>query len=462
MAFPLIGGLGAGVMGAQLLGGGLFGGGIFGGGMNSCCNGIFGGQQSNGNGTLLGGLAGGILGGLTGGLPGALIGGGVGSLVGGLLSRHKHHHHCHGQQNFPQCPGQFGGPQFGGYCPGNQFPGGGGYGGGWGYPGGAQVPFPAGGYGGYPGGGQVPYNTGGYGNAGYGANVGIGMGGVGGYGGGYGVGGGSYGNYGGFQQQQYGQGFQAGYAYGQGYQQGYQQAAGGYNQCGYPPQGMYPGGYPQGGGCMGPYGPQNQCYPPGSTGNPGGTLSQEKDGAPVNYRTSGGWQVQVNGDKVTMTSPDGKQTVQQWGDPHENVNGKHVKDWETKQRTICLPDGTKVTMSAPAANGVVEHTSIYDGDQNVQIANGNNEIQSRSFDPRDTRTREAYQYDGETARIDYNNKGGIDYYNTYTQDQNFGVSSNYKEIATTKGDQKWWQRIFNPLGFGQTQDRYNDPRLMFT
>lgn len=44
------------------------------------------------------------------------------------------------------------------------------------------------------------------------------------------------------------------------------------------------------------------------------------------------WAFQIGPDgavrSVTITDPAGKNTVQHWGDPHENLNGKHIKDWK--------------------------------------------------------------------------------------------------------------------------------------
>ena len=401
MAFPLVGAM---MMAPAAMGlFSMFGG----GGLGDSCSGMLGSpQQGAGQGALAGGVAGLLFSGFN--PMGALIGAGVGGALGALIGRHNqnhcHHHHHHGCHNFPPpCGGGYGGPQCGGYNPGGYGPG-----------------FP----GAYPGG----YPQGSY-----------------------------------YPQGAYNQGYQQGYQQGQynaGYQQGYQQGYGGY-----PPQGGYPGCYPPGGGWNQGCPPQNQCYPPQyGTGNPGGHLCQEKPGAPINYTTSGGWKVSINGDKVIATSPDGKQKIEHSGDPHEYVNGKHVKDWEGKQRSMVLPDGTKVTMGAQGANGVVETTSIYDGDQNIQIQNKGNEITHRSFDPRDTRARDAWQYDGETAGVSYNNKGGIDYTNYYTQDENFGVRSNHKDLASIQ-DPKWYERPFRPFWmFGQqtVHDHYDDPRLLTT
>ena len=399
-----------------------FGGFGFGGGLGGASEGLLG---SPARGALTGGLAGGLTGLLfSGGNPlGALLGGGVGAALGGLIGRHNQRENFRQHGQYPgQFPGQFPAPYGGGFGGGYGGPGLGGYGGGF-----------------SPGfGGQFP---GGYGQQGF------------------------------YPQGAYGAGYQQGFQQGQyqqGYQQGYQAGMGGFPGGGfpqYPPQGGYPGSFPPGGGWNNGFPPGNQSFPPQyGTGNPGGQLSQSKPGEPISYRTSGGWNVKVNGDKVIVTDPSGKQKVENSGDPHEYVNGKWVKDWEGKQRSLVLPDGTKITMGATAPNGVVTNTSIYDGDQNIQIKNAGNEITSRSFNPYDTRMREAYQYDGETARISYNRDGGINYTNMYTQDENFGMRSNYKDIASTSNP-KWWERPFMPFGgIGQqrTRDFYDDPRLLLT
>lgn len=187
---------------------------------------------------------------------------------------------------------------------------------------------------------------------------------------------------------------------------------------------------------------RNQC---GCNGQRGlGQLSQEGKGKPISYTTSGGYKVTVNGTDVIVTDPSGKNEVKTWGDPHENLNGKHVKDWNSKQRTIVLGDGTKITMSAPAKNGVVENTSIYDGRQNVQITNKGNQITNYSFNPYDTMMREMSQYDGETAVFRTGRNGVATYDNIYNQDQNFNITSLYQQIGRTGG-------YLNP---GQVQDFY--------
>ncbi len=189
--------------------------------------------------------------------------------------------------------------------------------------------------------------------------------------------------------------------------------------------------------------PRHQCCH-----NPGGELCQEKKGKPISYTTSGGYKVTVNKHEIQITDPSGKNTVKHWGDPHENLNGKHIKDWDGKQRSIILGDGTKLTMSATGPHGVTTNTSIYDGNQSISIDNNKNEITQHSFDPRVAARLERGQYDGETAVFRTNWNGEARYFNIYNQDENFGMTRLYQRLASTSG--------------GKVNDLFDDPRLSKT
>jgi hypothetical protein len=135
-----------------------------------------------------------------------------------------------------------------------------------------------------------------------------------------------------------------------------------------------------------------------------GTLSQPgSDGQPITYTTLGGYTIKVDRTTVTVTDPYGMNTVQHWGDPHENLNGKHIKDWggmtgwSGERRSVVLGDGAKLTLQAAAWNGVVELASIYDHDRNVQFRNADNVVLHHAVDAGDTSQRDLAQYDGETA-----------------------------------------------------------------
>lgn len=260
-----------------------------------------------------------------------------------------------------------------------------------------------------------------------------------------------YGGWGGYQN--FGPQFGGG---GWGGQQNYQWPGGG--QCS-----------PWGGGWGQQWGGGNGCWSPGQNFNfgqccppqnccpchrPQGQLSQEGgQGKPIEYKTSGGYTIRIDKHQIVITDPQGKNKVEHWGDPHENLNGKHIKDWQGKQRTIILEDGTKITMTAQGPQGVTESTSIYDGRRNVQIDNNNNKVTHQSMNPWDTMMRERRQYDGETSIFRTNDRTGVaTYSNIYTQDSSFNITGSYQQLGRTGG-------YANP---SQVRDFYDDPRLGHT
>jgi hypothetical protein len=179
-----------------------------------------------------------------------------------------------------------------------------------------------------------------------------------------------------------------------------------------------------------------------------GQLQQKGKGKPIAYTTRGGYKVSVNKHKVSVKDPNGNE-VKHWGDPHENLNGKHLKDWKGKQRTMVLGDGTKITMSADGPKGVTKHTSIYDGGQNVQIQNAKNQIEHHSMNGMDTLMRELSQHDGETAAFTSNQQGDAMYYNMY----------NEAADGTFTRDFDWLGQASQG---GPVHDMYDDPRLKNT
>lgn len=172
-----------------------------------------------------------------------------------------------------------------------------------------------------------------------------------------------------------------------------------------------------------------------------GQLSQAGGaGTPILFSTASGYLVKVDRHTITLQDPYAMNAVQSWGDPHENLNGKHVKDWgglagwDDARRTIVLNGGTKVTMDAAGATGVVLYTSIYDGDQNVQIENTTNIILHHGTDAADTNAREAAQYDGETGSFTTDAQSGVAHFdNVHNEDSNFVVSQSTVPIGSTGG-----------------------------
>lgn len=186
---------------------------------------------------------------------------------------------------------------------------------------------------------------------------------------------------------------------------------------------------------------------------PTGRLSQPNGPTnPVFYTTSSGWNITLDRSTVTITSADGKATYQHWGHPHENLNGKHLKDWLGVYRTMILPGDVTITMKATGPQGVVEALSIYDVDQTHKIDTTNNSVILSTLL---VRVGETSEPDGETMRFFHIGNGRYYTENVYTQDTaGDGTDAVQHEVplGSTGGDA-------NP---NQVNDLYDDPRLGHT
>lgn len=193
--------------------------------------------------------------------------------------------------------------------------------------------------------------------------------------------------------------------------------------------------------------PSQCCRQPGPRPRDG-QLRQEQEGKPVEYTTSGGYKIRVDKHDIFITDPAGKNTVKHHGDPHEDLNGKHIKDWQGKQRTVVLGDGTKITMTADGPQGVTQGTSIYDGRQNIQITNASNKVTHHSFNSLDTLLRDLRQHDGETASFKTSCNGTGIYNNVYNEDSDFKITRLYQKLARGNGS--------------AVEDLFDDPNLAHT
>ena len=180
---------------------------------------------------------------------------------------------------------------------------------------------------------------------------------------------------------------------------------------------------------------------------------------PLDYVTSGGYTVKADAHTVTITDPLGRNTVEHWGDPHENLNGKHIKDWgggpqwHGLHRTVLLGDGSKVTMEARGPHAVTQWTAIYDGDSHVQFDNCRNQISWQGNDDAETGQLERTQYDGETASFITDPGTGVARYdNLYNEDESLERVDTPTPLGTTGG-------LANP---NQVNDLIDDPRLAHT
>jgi hypothetical protein len=200
------------------------------------------------------------------------------------------------------------------------------------------------------------------------------------------------------------------------------------------------------------------------TPQPRGGLVQQPNGTFEYASRSGRWKVRVDQHTITATRSLGS-TYQWkwevWGDPHENLNGKHIGDWNGTRRTLLLDDGTKITMDAAGAQGVVLTTSIYDGAQSHEIGNVGNVLRHSCVHAQTTTQREGAELDGETAhlailRSPASVAGGLFVEQIYTETTEAGQSVRTfdPELLGETGEAD--------INSNQVRDYYDDPRLGHT
>lgn len=125
----------------------------------------------------------------------------------------------------------------------------------------------------------------------------------------------------------------------------------------------------------------------------------------------------AEGTSCILTAPGGAVTLELWGtDGHENLNGKHVKDFASTRRTYLLPGDAIFTFNLAKklptdAGPTIQTISIHDADQSHRINLHTNSIESSSFS---ARVGEASEADGETARV-WDTGAGVYMENIYTE-----------------------------------------------
>lgn len=197
---------------------------------------------------------------------------------------------------------------------------------------------------------------------------------------------------------------------------------------------------------------------------PAGGMTRHPDGSLEYASRSGLWTVRIDQHQVIATRTMGGALTSKWevwGDPHENLNGKHIKDWEGTRRTLLLDDGIKITMDAQGPHGVVQTTSIYDGAQSHEIGNAGNQLLHSCINAQTALQRDAAEHDGETAylavlRSPASVAGSLFIEKVYTETPGTGETI----------------RIIDPEPLGETgeldtnptnvNDFYDDPRLGHT
>ncbi len=144
-------------------------------------------------------------------------------------------------------------------------------------------------------------------------------------------------------------------------------------------------------------------------------LVESASGGPLLYTTRDCWTVKVDAHTITIQDPVKTGSYQTWGDPHENLNGKHVKDWLSDRRSIVF-GGAMVTMIAEGPTAVVDSLTIYDGPRSYTIVNVGNMVIDHTDDEVSTLARDAVEADGEAGCLANKADGGLLFDNTYQQD----------------------------------------------
>ena len=192
---------------------------------------------------------------------------------------------------------------------------------------------------------------------------------------------------------------------------------------------------------------------------PTGRLTRPNPGGSYLYTTQSGWKIELTPTWIlTMTEPQAHSKVEWWGTPsgglalsHENMNGKHIKDWLGSRRSMELPGNALITVQA-GGTPATGHVSIYDGTESHRIDLPGFTV-SRSCAI--ARFEEDLEHDGETSRV-FDDGTGFVYDGIYQQ----GASGTGAPL------QKAFQLIpFARTFFAQpntTNDFYDDPRIGHT
>lgn len=181
-----------------------------------------------------------------------------------------------------------------------------------------------------------------------------------------------------------------------------------------------------------------------STTEPLGRLTQNAPGGMLEYSSSDGIaNIKVDEHTITVTVME-EFTVQHWGDPHENLSGKHIKDWDGDRRTLLLQNGVKITMHAAGPHDLVETMTIYEGSQRHQISNVGNVIMQSCDEDADTTRIEAEEADGETAHMAVLPRAALSANTMYYQNV-------YTEVA---GEGGVMERTFAPVPLGEAFDAF--------
>lgn len=151
--------------------------------------------------------------------------------------------------------------------------------------------------------------------------------------------------------------------------------------------------------------------------------------------------------------------IQLWGGDeyhtynHENLNGKHIKDWLGDRRTIVFPDGAKVTMvvAGTGTSRKVVSMTIYEGTQVHRLNPSTGELESsRELTAAEVAALDNAEADGETSTFAITETGLI-YYNLY-----------FENVAGQKVESRYDLGSLTLGNDNQVNDFFDDPRIGHT
>jgi len=187
-----------------------------------------------------------------------------------------------------------------------------------------------------------------------------------------------------------------------------------------------------------------------------GGLSQSASDGTFTYHTNGGGIIHINGYTITILHKDYSQLkIEFWGEAHENLNAKHIKDWEGTRRSFVFPDGAKMTMVSNSSNEPFQSLTIYDGLQCHHIStvcnpaggSSSRTLEYSSGNSAFTKRLDDAEADGETGTFEITTTEFL-FYNIYNElTPGNKVEKHVPLGAIYKDDPK------------RTDDYYDDPRL---
>lgn len=142
-------------------------------------------------------------------------------------------------------------------------------------------------------------------------------------------------------------------------------------------------------------------------------------GAPITYVTASCWTLSIDHDTLQVRDPAQMNKYEVWGaglesgTPHENLNGKHIKDFFGHRRTVSF-GGVTLTMSSAPDEGVLTAT-LYDGARSYRVDTATNTVVATTEDAATTAALEAGEADGETALLTVDEGDALRFENLYEQ-----------------------------------------------